>query len=165
MNGHQDSAKIPQQQRLEQLSPAPNYYTLLGVKPSASVGEIRRAYRDLSKRYHPDTTILPKDVATVKFRELNNAYSILSHAERRVSYDQQIRYSYLNRDQVPGQAQSPISDPASESSRSAYLDPTDRPLSAGEVFALFMMGLSLVGCLALAILIAWLRGDGGMETL
>ena len=43
-----------------------NYYTLLQVKPTASPQEIRRAYRDLSKLYHPDTTELPPAIATEK---------------------------------------------------------------------------------------------------
>jgi hypothetical protein len=42
---------------------------------------------------------------------------------------------------------------------SAYLDPNDRPLSPGEIFALFILALSLVACLAIAIVIGILRGD------
>jgi hypothetical protein len=44
-------------------------------------------------------------------------------------------------------------------SKSAYLDPNDRPLSAGEIFSLCLLALTLLGCLGLAFLIAWLRGD------
>ena len=47
------------------------YYDLLGLHPSASPMEIRRAYRELSKKYHPDTTTLPTTVATVKRRAAN----------------------------------------------------------------------------------------------
>ncbi|NLQ07879.1 J domain-containing protein, partial [Cylindrospermopsis raciborskii LB2897] len=55
-------------------SDRPNYYTLLGLHPSASVIDIRRAYREMSKHYHPDTTELPDQVATVKFQQINEAY-------------------------------------------------------------------------------------------
>ncbi|MFM9158147.1 MAG: J domain-containing protein, partial [Dolichospermum sp.] len=44
------------------------YYSLLGLHPSASVIDIRRAYRELSKIYHPDTTELPANLATAKFQ-------------------------------------------------------------------------------------------------
>lgn len=161
MTGNQESANNHYQTRLETVSRPVNYYTILGVESSATLPEIRRAYRDLSKRYHPDTTSLPPDLATVKFRELNDAYGVLSNPERRVGYDQQLQYAYLNRYQPPAS----IPNYTPQPSRSAYLDPTDRPLSPGEVFALFMMGLALVGCLALAMLIAWLRGEPTMETI
>ena len=42
-----------------------SYYALLGLHPSASVIEIRRAYRELSKHYHPDTTKLSTEIATI----------------------------------------------------------------------------------------------------
>jgi hypothetical protein len=40
-----------------------------------------------------------------------------------------------------------------------YLDPTDRPLSAGEIFALFILGLTFVACLALVVTVSLTRGD------
>ena len=61
-----------------------SYYVLLGLPPSASALEIRRAYRELSKRYHPDTTELPTAIATAKFQQLNEAYATLSNPERRL---------------------------------------------------------------------------------
>lgn len=139
-----------------------SYYTLLGLHPSASALEIRRAYRELSKQYHPDTTKLPKAIATAKFQELNQAYATLSHLERRANYDLQIGYSRLSVIQAPS-----YSDRSSESttyrSRSAYLDPSDRPLSAGELFALFLLGLTFVGCLLLAVFIGLTRGDAALH--
>ena len=56
-------------------SSEPTYYSLLGLHPSASAIEVRRAYRELSKHYHPDTTDLPTTVATAKFQLLNEAYA------------------------------------------------------------------------------------------
>ncbi|MGF1490967.1 MAG: J domain-containing protein [Microcoleaceae cyanobacterium] len=141
---------------------AGTHYGCLGLHPSASPVEIRRAYRQLSKCYHPDTTSLPKQVATQKFQELNEAYATLSSPERRLAYDQTIRYSRYSVIQ-------PVMDldtsNTSHYSRSAYLDPTDRPLSSGEVFALLMLGLSLAGCLVLAIVVGLIRPDLSLQPI
>ncbi|MBD0309831.1 MAG: J domain-containing protein [Microcoleus sp. T1-bin1] len=136
-----------------------SYYGLLGLHPSASQIEIRRSYRERSKLYHPDTTDLPPVVATAKFQQLNNAYATLSNPERRLAYDLKIGYSRLNVIQSPPGFNTPVSGSGKKTSNSAYLDPTDRPLSPGEMFALFIMGASLIGCLVLAIAIGLIRGN------
>lgn len=141
----------------------PNYYALLGLHPSASPIEVRRAYRELSKRYHPDTTDLPTDTATQKFQQLNEAYATLSHPERRGAYDQKIGYSRFTVIQPPPGFNTPGNQPRRTYSSSAYLDPTDRPLSAGEIFALFILGLTFIGCLLLAIAIGLTRGDSAFQ--
>ncbi|HBL11439.1 MAG TPA: molecular chaperone DnaJ [Cyanobacteria bacterium UBA11162] len=144
----------------ERVIPNPiDYYGLLGLHPSASPVEIRRAYRELSKRYHPDTTDLPVQKATAKFQQLSQAYATLSNPERRSLYDQKIGYSHLNVIQTPPGFNHPVNQPQPKYSSSAYLDPTDRPLSAGEVFALFILILTFVGCLLLAIAIGLTRGE------
>ncbi|MEL7036842.1 MAG: J domain-containing protein [Cyanobacteria bacterium J06592_8] len=142
---------------------AKTYYGLLGLHPSASGVEIRRAYRELSKRYHPDTTTLSKAVATEKFQQLNEAYATLSSPERREAYDLEIRYSRYNVIQPHSLKSTGTS--GSKGSSSAYLDPTDRPLSAGELFAVLMMGLSLVACLVLAIAIGFVRAESTLEPI
>ena len=134
------------------------YYDLLGVYPNASAIEIRRAYRKLSKKYHPDTTNLTTAVATVKFQSLNEAYATISHPERRLAYDLEIGYSRFFVVKSSPQFQ-PLTPRPDKYRPSAYLDPTERPLSSGEIFALFMLGITLIGCLGLAIAIAILRGD------
>ncbi|WP_407887833.1 J domain-containing protein [Scytonema sp. NUACC26] len=134
------------------------YYSLLGLHPSASAIEIRRAYRELSKCYHPDTTSLPAALATAKFQQLNEAYATLSNPERRFSYDLKIGYSRFGTIQAPTDLNRPVSK-SYDWSRSAYLDPSDRPLSAGEIFALFIMGITLIGCLLLAIAVGLTRGE------
>jgi hypothetical protein len=141
-----------------------SYYTLLGVHPSASAVEIRRAYRQLSKSYHPDTTLLPQPVATVKFQQLNEAYATLSHPERRAAYDLTIGYSRYNVIQPSTALNQPTAAKQYRSS-SAYLDPTDRPLSAGELFALLSLGISLILCLLLAIAIGLTRTDFMVEPI
>jgi hypothetical protein len=134
-----------------------SYYGLLGVHPSASAQEIRQAYRDLSKQYHPDTTALPAAIATSKFQELNEAYATLSNPERRLLYDRKIGYSRVPVVQpLPSLHQS---QSAPRHSSSAYLDPIDRPLSPGELFALFILGLTFIACLVLAIAIGLTRGE------
>jgi curved DNA-binding protein CbpA len=135
-----------------------NYYDLLGVIPGASAIEIRRAYRELSKIYHPDTTSLPESIATVKFQVLNDAYASLSHPERRAAYDLEIGYSRVFVVQPTPNFRTFTPRPDNYRS-SAYLDPTDRPLSDGEISALLMLGVTFIGCLALAIAIGIMRGE------
>jgi hypothetical protein len=148
---------VPHQKALYQKVVAASYYGLLGVQPNASAQEIRQSYRDLSKLYHPDTTSLPAAIATAKFQELNEAYATLSSPERRVAYDQKIGYSRVPVIRPLPTLQQP-SRPSPLYSSSAYLDPTDRPLSPGEMFALFILGLTFVACLILAIAIGITRG-------
>uniref|UniRef100_UPI0025B34634 J domain-containing protein n=1 Tax=Trichocoleus desertorum TaxID=1481672 RepID=UPI0025B34634 len=145
-------------------SAAPNYYALLGLHPSASPQQIRRAYRELSKVLHPDTTTLPPAIATAKFQQLNEAYAVVSNPERRLAYDRKIGYSRLHVMQAPADLNGPVSQSRRYSS-SAYLDPTDRPLSPGEIFALFILGVTFVACLVLAIAIGLTRGDAAFQPL
>lgn len=222
-----------------------DYYGLLGLSPAASLTDIRQAYRDLSKQYHPDTTVLDPEEATQKFQQLQEAYSTLSNAEQRRQYDLwrtylakraavalaeaelkvgPIAWSLYRREAdrpeadrtatatapsqtatatptpgtTPGTTPTPgatgvagpgptppfpedrPADPAAvpswaepgaagetiddrpwedHYSSSAYLDAIDRPLSAGEVFALFLLGVTFVGCIVLAIALGIARGE------
>src|SRR5512146_2074222 len=62
-------------------------YAVLGLKHSATPAEIKRAYRRLARKYHPD--INPGDrAAEVRFRQIAEAYETLSDPERRRRYDQ-----------------------------------------------------------------------------
>ncbi|MGK7872221.1 MAG: J domain-containing protein [Xenococcaceae cyanobacterium] len=149
---------MPAQTRL-----ANSHYAILGLHPSAPAMEIRRAYRELSKRYHPDTTDLPSAIATAKFQQLNEAYATLSNPERRSLYDLKIRYSRSNVIQAPQDMGQSVSSSQRKWSDSAYLDPTDRPLDPGEIFALFILGLTFLGCLLLAIAIGLTRGNAAFQ--
>ena len=135
-----------------------NYYALLGVHPSASPIEIRRAYRESSKKYHPDTTTLPTATAKAKFQALNEAYAVVSNPDRRLAYDRQVGYSQVLLVQPQEHFQS-FKPRVDKYRSSAYLDPTDRPLSGGELFALLMLVVTFLGCLVLAIVVGLVRGE------
>ncbi len=62
-----------------------DYYEILGVPKNASAEEIKKAYRALALKYHPDRNKDPE--ATERFKEINEAYAVLSNSEKRQKYD------------------------------------------------------------------------------
>ena len=68
-----------------------DYYQILGVSKSASTDDIKRAFRKLARKYHPDVN-QGDQVAEAKFKEINEANEILSDPEKRRKYDQFGRY-------------------------------------------------------------------------
>ena len=65
-----------------------DFYEVLGVDRSASADEIKKAYRKLAKKYHPDLNPDDKEGAEAKFKEATEAYEILSDADKKQKYDQ-----------------------------------------------------------------------------
>lgn len=64
-----------------------DYYEILGIDRNTSSEDIKKAYRKLAKKYHPDVNQGDKD-AEAKFKEVNEAYTILSNPETKARYDQ-----------------------------------------------------------------------------
>jgi len=67
---------------------AKDYYLVLGVARNASEDEIKKAYRKLAMKYHPDRNRGKEKWANEKFKEINEAYGVLGDPEKRKQYDQ-----------------------------------------------------------------------------
>ena len=64
-----------------------DYYEVLGVSKTATDAELKKAYRVLAKKYHPDSNPGDKE-AEAKFKEASEAYAVLSDPDKRAKYDQ-----------------------------------------------------------------------------
>lgn len=65
-----------------------DYYEVLGVSKAASADEIKKAYRKLAMKYHPDQNLNNKEEAEAKFKEVSEAYEILKDEQKKAAYDQ-----------------------------------------------------------------------------
>ena len=64
-----------------------DYYEVLGIQKNASEDEMKKAYRQMAKKYHPDLHPNDKE-AEEKFKEVNEAYEVLSDPSKKERYDQ-----------------------------------------------------------------------------
>ncbi|MEW6713175.1 MAG: DnaJ domain-containing protein, partial [Candidatus Riflebacteria bacterium] len=62
-----------------------DYYEVLGVPKNADEAELKKAFRNLARQYHPDVN--KNEDAVEKFKEINEAYQILSDQQKRSAYD------------------------------------------------------------------------------
>jgi curved DNA-binding protein CbpA len=70
-----------------------NLYTILGVAPNASDDEIKKVYRSLAMRFHPDRNDAPG--AEVRFKSITKAYEILSDPVKRDEYNQSVNHRII----------------------------------------------------------------------
>jgi len=135
------------------LTPSSNCYELLGVSPSANNAELRKAFRQLSKRLHPDTTSLPSDEATRQFQIVCEAYDLLSDPVLRANYDLLIE----KENNLISQKKEPYLKNIQPVQFSKSIG-VRRPLSGGELFSLLLLITSIFLSLALGVFIAFFNG-------
>ena len=139
------------------MTPSYNCYELLGVSSSANNAELRKAFHQLSKKLHPDTTALPSDEATRQFQNLCQAYDLLSDPVLRAKYDLSIeKENQLINQKIESNF---ISIEPVQFSKSIGVR---RPFSGGELFSLLLLITSIILSLALGVFIAFSRG-GNLE--
>ncbi|MBA0706796.1 hypothetical protein Golax_018884 [Gossypium laxum] len=69
------------------MSKRKDWYKILGVSKTASVAEIKRAYKKLALQWHPDKNVDNREEAEAQFREIAAAYEVLGDEEKRTRYD------------------------------------------------------------------------------
>lgn len=84
-----------------------DYYEVLGISRNASADEIKAAFRNLARQYHPDVN--KAHDAEEKFKEINEAYGILSDADKRAAYDR-FGFSGVNTNGMPNYGDMDLSD-------------------------------------------------------
>ena len=134
-----------------------SHYQLLQLPMGASEQELRRAFRSLSKQFHPDTTSLPPAEAEQAFQRLQQAYAVLSDPEARRRYDAQLRLAALAAAAAASSRAAATSRPPAPPAAVAP-DSVRRALSGGEWLALLLLALALVFSLVLGVGLAWARG-------
>ncbi|XP_004473476.1 dnaJ homolog subfamily B member 8 [Dasypus novemcinctus] len=85
-----------------------NYYEVLGVQACASQEDIRKAYRKLALRWHPDKNPDSKEEAEKRFKQVSEAYEVLSDAKKRALYDRAGRDGWRAGSGASGPCRSPF---------------------------------------------------------
>lgn len=81
-----------------------DYYDVLGISKSASEAEIKSAYRKQALQWHPDKHKTDKEAAEKRFKEINEAYQVLSNKDKRAAYDQYGHSAFSPGGSAPGGA-------------------------------------------------------------
>ena len=92
---------------------AKDFYKVLGVSEKADADEIKKAYRKLAKKYHPDANQGDAKAAE-RFKEVGEAYSVLSDAQKRKQYDQMRKLGSFGFGQRPGGTRPPGGGPGAD---------------------------------------------------
>ncbi len=132
-----------------------SHYAALEVASDATPQQLRQAFRNLSKRYHPDTTSLPAAEAQEAFRRLRQAYAVLGDPGSRAAYDLSLRQPETP-PIVMGRGIAVAS--GSRGPEGVRADGVRRALSGGEWFALLLLGMAMLLSLLLGLGLAWARG-------
>ena len=131
-----------------------NHYELLGVSKSVDAKTLHKAFRTLSKALHPDTTSLPLEEAACKFRQICEAYELLSDPIRRLAYDN-------NLDEVNLDKTAHIHEPfiiSLNSGTKLKIAEVRRTLSGSEMLSLLLLAVAFLMSLLLALGFALANG-------
>ena len=131
-----------------------NCYELLGVSRSANNADLRKAFRQLSKELHPDTTSLPYENATRQFQSVCEAYDLLSDPVLRANYDISLEKKNNLVSQETG-----IDSRVNEAGQFSKTIGVRRPLSGGELFSLLLLISALIFSLLLGLVVGLLKGE------
>ena len=121
-----------------------SHYQTLGVSPDATVDEIRAAYRELARKYHPDVARDDRDASAPTMTAINRAWFVLGDAARRAVYDAEIAPRRVT--------SSTASSSVASSSTLANLRVDDGPARFPWRFILALIGLATAGILVMGIL-------------
>jgi len=111
-----------------------DYYDILGVSRNASEREIKQAYRKLARKYHPDVNPGDKS-AEAKFKEINEAYEVLSDKEKRQKYDRYgDQWQYADQFAQAQQQQGPFWNFSQTGGRRFHFEEADLDSLFGDLF-------------------------------